>query len=74
MPPKRRTSGNTGGGAVKKIKAGHDVPTVPADALVLPHMALFDTWANLGKHGDPRKKQCVSCVPLARLMPEGTIT
>ena len=48
MSPKKRTSGNgerSGGG--KKQKS--DLPSVPADALALPHMVIFDAWVTLDR-------------------------
>lgn len=47
MAPKKRTSGGAQQPQKqKKAKAGEGVP---ADALALPHMVLFETWLILGQ-------------------------
>ena len=47
MPPKgtKRTSGGGGGGKSKAKKGSSDqLPALPAGALHLPHMAIFEEW------------------------------
>ena len=43
MAPKKRASGSGAGGRAKALK-GNPTPSVPPDALRLPHIKLFDQW------------------------------
>lgn len=48
MAPKKRPSDQSQGpGGRRQRTKGHELPGVPADALAMPHMAIFEKWMPL---------------------------
>ena len=69
MAPKKRPSDGSQSAKRQKKTTG-DLPGVPADALALPHLKIFEQWAPLvvkkqtprnNKHFEFQKQQCTSC-------------